>query len=286
MGRKFSFFNWATGNSSESKKDFRRLLTLLGCVIGVVVLFFVVRSFFWIDGVNREHPHEKGPHGGIVVAIDEANRHFHAEVLLEDDGRIHVFVYGKDTEHVMEVSPQLLIGQVRRQGEDSSTSLILRPAGRPGETEKKTSHFIGRLSLEMMEHRLSISFSKVEIQERSFAFQFELHERRDGKKRALDLEKAVVLAPRGKYTVSDVEATEQKAPSEKFQGVKVAHDWRSKKGDVLCPMTRAKADPRISWQVNGKIYRFCCAPCIVDFIGWAQENPVVMVAPEDLVQQN
>jgi len=285
MGRKFNFFDWATGKSSGSKKDFRRLVILLGCTIGVVGLVVIVRMFFSENGVEGEHTHEKGPHGGIVVVIDKAD-HYHAEVLVEDDGRIQLFFYGKDTAQPVEVSPQLLTGKARKKGGDGSTSLILRPAGKPGEARRTTSHFVGRLSPELLENHLSVSIGEVSIQGHSLTFQFNLPDSPDGKKRALESEKALVINPKGKYTRADVAAMGKNLPSEQFKGIKVVHSLRKSVGDVVCPVTRAKADTRITWQVNGQIYQFCCSPCITEFVNWAQEYPESIVAPEDLVIKN
>ncbi|MBI2806266.1 MAG: hypothetical protein HYX68_14905 [Planctomycetes bacterium] len=208
------------------------------------------------------------------------------EVLVEADGRIHLFLSGEHTEEAVEVLRQLLIAQVKRQGESGSTSVVLRPAEKPGASDEKTSHFIGRFSPELMESRLSVSIVKLAIDGRDFAFQFELPDRRDGKKRAAEIERALVLASKGKYTQADVEAAEKQLPSEKYLGIIVVHDLRAKTGDSLCPVTRAKTDPRIRWQVNGRTYQFCCPPCIVEFVGAAQASSKTMVAPEDLVKKD
>lgn len=285
MGRKFNFFDWATGKSSASKKDFRRLVILLGCVVSLVGLLVIVRMFIWKDGVNGDHSHENGPHGGIVVVIDKED-HYHAEILVEDDGRIQLFFYGKDTDQPVEISPQLLTGKARPKGEDGSTSLIFRPAGKPGEAKRTTSHFVGRLSPEFLENHLSVSISQVEIQGHSFAFEFKLHDRPDGEKRAVESEKTLVMNPKGKYTRADVEAAGKSPPSERFKGIKVVHTLRKTVGDVVCPVTGAKADSRITWQVNGKIYQFCCPPCVAEFVSWAQDYPESIVALEDLVIKN
>ncbi len=283
MGRRFSFFKWARGVASEPGRDFRRLLILLGCVIGLVVVVVITRVFFWKDSVDGDHPHEKGPHGGIVLAIEKEDAHYHAEVVLEKDGRVRLFLFGKDTEHVVEVPDQLLIGRVERQGEVESASLILRPARNLiGDAKAATSQFVGRLSPHSLEYDLSVSIDKIEIHGRSLDFQFVLHKRAGNKEEASDAEKSIVLKPGGKYTVADVETAANNVPSESFKNIPVAHDLRPNIGELLCPVTRAKADARIRWRVNGHTYWFCCPPCILEFVEWAKSSPDKIAAPEEL----
>ena len=282
MARRFSFFKWARGDASEPGRDFRRLLILLGCVIGLVVVVLMVRAFIWKGGFYGEHPHEVGPHGGIVVAIDHEDPHYHAEVLVKKSGRIHLFLFGKETRDIVEVREQLLIGRVRRHGDVETTSLILRPAGKPGDAKTKTSQFVGRLSPQLLEYDLSVSIEKIEIEGRSFSFQFALQERPGAKKQAIESERSVIFTPGGRYTAADVAVAGKTLPWDRFQSVKVVHDLRPNAGDILCPVTRAKADDRISWHVNGNRYLFCCPACILEFVEWAHSNPDNLIEPAQL----
>jgi len=286
MGRKFKFFDWAKGNPSKIRRDFQRLLIALGGVIGVIGILVVSRMLFWSHDSNGKHPHEKGPHGGMVIAIDKGASHHHGEVLVEEDGRIHLYLSGDQADQPVEVSHQLLIAQAKHASDENPTSLIFRPETKPDATTKRTSHFVGRFNPEMMGGHLSVSVARLEIDGEEVSFQFELPDRHDGKRRAAELVRSVVLTPKGQYTWADTEAEKQGVPTEKYRELKVIHDMRPKPGDRLCPVTRAKAAPRIQWQVDGRTYLFCCPPCIVDFIEAARASIKPMIAPEQLVKKD
>ena len=72
MGKKFSFFDWASGKASARSKqkgsDLRKLVILAVSLITVVGLIIGIRRVFWSGG---DHAHDKGPHGGIIAAIHQ-----------------------------------------------------------------------------------------------------------------------------------------------------------------------------------------------------------------------
>lgn len=133
---------------------------------------------------------------------------------------------------------------------------------------------------------LTLEVKDLEIDGRSFAFVIKVHAAPNSTERrrvAAELEKELVMKPRAGYTLADVEAAGGAIPSAKYKGMKAGHTMRANRGDRLCPVSRIKADSRITWVVKGKTYEFCCSPCIVDFVSLAKERPEAIVAPESLV---
>lgn len=273
MAKKFSFFDWARGRSSARSRrkgsDARRLAILMVAFIVVVGLIVAFRKIPWR---SDDHPHEKGPHGGIITAINEGEPHYHAEVVVEDNGRIRLFLFGKDTDIEVAVRPQVFIASVKADHASRGSSVIFRPPS----MADKTTQFIGRLLPSQMHQRLDVAVDKLEIADRVLSFRFELpgqhgHVANSGHAEAY--EKQVLLKPGGKYTAADIEASGGVTASQKFGEIQVDHQLQAQVGDKLCPLTRVKADARIAWAIGGKTYLFCCPQCIVDFVELAKERP-------------
>jgi hypothetical protein len=93
------------------------------------------------------------------------------------------------------------------------------------------------------------------------------------------------LAPRGKYTLADIEANGRTVPSQKYRGFQARHDFNPQMGDSVCPITRTKADPRCTWTVGGQTYSFCCPPCIDEFVKLAKEQPGQVRPPREYVKR-
>lgn len=89
------------------------------------------------------------------------------------------------------------------------------------------------------------------------------------------------LTPGGAYTAADIAANGSTTASERYEGQMAKHDTKPKSGDLLCPITMTKANPRFSWVINGQTYLFCCPPCIDEFVQLAKEHPEELKAPED-----
>ena len=285
MGRRFSFFAWAGGKSSARWTDFRRLLILLGGVIALVVVVALARRVWWH---GSDHDHEIGPHGGIIVAINDDDPHYHAEFKMEDDGRIRVFLSAEKPEQVVEVKPQIMIARAMVPGDGEARSIVLRPAEVMSAEPKNTSQFWGRITPDLVGRKFTLKVEGLEIENRKFDFAVASGEASDAPERsqaAAAFERDLVLKPRGAYTQEDINASGRDIPSLKYKDVRTRHSTRPKRGDRLCPVSRIKADARITWVVRGKTYQFCCPPCVVDFVALAKDRPDDIVAPEDLVSK-
>ena len=64
-----------------------------------------------------------------------------------------------------------------------------------------------------------------------------------------------------------------------------SHDRKPKAGDKICPITRTKANPNITWVVGGKTYEFCCPPCVDEFVKTAKEHPEEIKEPGSYVKK-
>ncbi len=98
-------------------------------------------------------------------------------------------------------------------------------------------------------------------------------------------ERKLYLTPGGKYAEADIKASGGTTASEKFKGVKAEHDVKPKPGDRVCPVSKAKANPKLAWVVGGKEYLFCCPPCVDVFVRKGKEKPDELKPPEDYVQK-
>jgi len=99
----------------------------------------------------------------------------------------------------------------------------------------------------------------------------------------IDLVAQEVLTPGGMYTVADIEANGNVSPFEKYARTMLGDDATThaapKVGDVRCPITGSRGT--MTWQINGRLYYFCCPPCIIEFVRKAKTDPDSIGVPED-----
>ena len=98
-------------------------------------------------------------------------------------------------------------------------------------------------------------------------------------------ERELYLTPGGLYTQEDIAANGSVTVSQKFKGVMAAHDLHPKEGDMLCPITFTKANPKFTWIVGGKPYQFCCPPCVDEFVATAKREPTAIKDPDDYIKR-
>jgi hypothetical protein len=90
----------------------------------------------------------------------------------------------------------------------------------------------------------------------------------------------------GKYTQADIQANGPgKTALEKYGNEMTEHDDNPQPGDRICPISKTKANPNITWVVGGKTYEFCCTPCIDEFVKKAQEKPEQIREPGEYVKK-
>jgi hypothetical protein len=131
------------------------------------------------------------------------------------------------------------------------------------------------------ERRMRASFSSKE----RFRFAFEAENTPMPQTVTADAARDLYLTPKGLYTAADVAANGSITAAEKYRGFHSAHDFKPKPGDPICPITQTKANAQCTWIVGGKTYRFCCPPCIDEFMKLARESPEKIKSPEEYIKR-
>lgn len=93
-------------------------------------------------------------------------------------------------------------------------------------------------------------------------------------------ERTLYLTPAGAYTRADIAANGTDLPSRRYRGFQAQHDFNPQPGDLLCPITRTKANPACTWIIGGQTYYFCCPPCIDELVRLAKEQPERLSMPD------
>lgn len=234
-----------------------------------------------------EHAHKPGGHGGIIVEIGRDN--YHAEAVFEKGGVLRLYTLGKDEAKIQEVESQTLTGYAKPEGGTEATSFVFRPAPQPGDAEGKTSQFIAKLPRELAGKNLEVTIPSIRIGGDRFRLGFKSasapHEEDLLDKVSGNEERQLYLTPGGKYTEADIKANGNRTATQKFKGVMSSHDRKPKSGDKICPITRTKANPKITWIVGGKTYEFCCPPCVDEFVKTAKEHPEEIKEPGSYIKK-
>ncbi len=256
------------------------IVALVGGVLLVLALNFIGRGGRppQDDAPPLAHDHPPGPHGGVVVVIDKANR-YHAEAVSGPRGIVRVFTYGETLDTPWPVPARVACAAVRGHGGGDELPLMLRPEPLAADPPGTTSRFVARLpsgrpggDAELVVRSLAIGVDR---------FQFVLPlPPAVSDAEAERAEAALYADPGGRYTIKDVEVNGRRTASQKYAGERTRHDDRPAAGERVCPVSRARADARFAWVVGGKEYQFCCPPCIDEFVATAKERPDEIREPE------
>lgn len=239
--------------------------------------------------VESDHQHLPGAHGGIMISLGRDS--YHVEAVVESSGTIRLYTLGKDESRVIEVDAQTLNGFVKEEGGVDSTAMTFEPAPQDGDTSGKTSMFVGQLPSELVGKKLDVTVPNIRIDGERFRLGFvtgqddhsDSPEMPD--KIADQAERDLYLTPGGRYTLADIQANGNVTASEKFKGIKSEHDMKPKVGDMLCPITSTKANPKFTWIIDGKPFQFCCPPCIDEYINMAKTSADPLPDPESFIKR-
>jgi hypothetical protein len=239
------------------------------------------------SGDSSEHAHKPGQHGGAIVEIGRDS--YHAEAVFEKGGIVRLYTLGQDEARIQEVELQTLTGYVKPEGVSEATSIVFRPVPQPGDGEGKTSQLVARLPRDLAGKSLEVTIPSIRIAGERFRLGFKSapapHDEGMLDKVSGEEEKQLYLTPAGKYTAADIKANGNRTASQKLKGVMSSHDRKPKPGDRICPITRTKANPKITWVVGGQTYQFCCPPCIDEFVKTAKEQPEEIKGPGSYVKK-
>ncbi|MBY0455908.1 MAG: hypothetical protein K2V38_01075 [Gemmataceae bacterium] len=263
----------------------RAVVFVAALALGVVAVFAILHL-----GPRRPreavedgpHDHPLGPHGGAVVAIDRDNR-FHAEAVFEPDGWVRLYTLGRALTDVRPVVARTVCAAVRGHGGEHEFAVMLRPEPQQADPPGTASRFRGRLPPALWRGHLSLVVWSLPVDGARFRFEIALSDALPAEAvvaQAEAEEAALFATPKGKYAPEDIRANGEAPASRKFRGQRPAHDDRPAPGERVCPVTRAKADARFVWVVGRQEYRFCCPPCIDDFVRAAKDRPDEVQEPE------
>lgn len=213
--------------------------------------------------------------------ISFAQEQYHGEVVLENGDTLRLFILGPDPTRVSDVEVQTLAATVRT-AEGDAVSVELAPSPQPEDRPGRTSQFVGRLPAEFAVAPSEISVPALRLKEARYRLVFPLAQQPHVKmpEKLLDsAERDLYLTAGGRYTAADVAANGQMTASQRYQGFQARHDVNPQPGDLLCPITRTKANPSCTWIIDGSRYSFCCPPCIDEFLRVAKSEPEQLLKP-------
>lgn len=240
-----------------------------------------------IDG-DKEHAHKPGAHGGIMVSLGRDS--YHVEAVVDNEGLIRLYTLGQDESRVIEVESQTLNGFVKAEGGTDSKSIAFAPSPQDGDSDGKTSLFVGQLPVDLVGRKLDVTIPNIRINGERFRLGFvsgqDGHDEPEMPTKVADgAEVELYLTAGGRYTAADVAANGNITASQKFKGIKSAHDMKPKVGDMLCPISGTKANPKFTWIIDGKSYEFCCPPCIDEFLASAKQSTEPLPDPKSFIKQ-
>ncbi len=242
-----------------------------------------------VSSEEGEHGHIPGAHGGILVSLGRDS--YHVEAVIDSEGQVRLYTLGKDESRVIEIESQSLKGFVKGEGDAESKSISFEPFPQEGDSQGKTSLFLGQLPKELLGRRLDLTIPNIRIEGERFRLGFVSGQETHGEssdmpaKVASDVEQKLYLTPGGRYTAADIQANGNVTASQKFKGVKSEHDMKPNVGDMLCPISGTKANPKFTWIIDGKPYQFCCPPCVDEFLSSAKLSDEPLPDPNSFLKK-
>ncbi len=237
---------------------------------------------------DEVHGHKAGAHGGTIVSLGRDS--YHVEAIVTEKGELQLYTLGNDETRVIDIEVQELTAYVKSPTGTDSTSITVEPQPQPGDGTGKASLFVGQLPEALVGQAVNVTIPNMTIAGERFRLGFTTEAAEHGldgmpSKVVSEDEKKLYLTPGGKYTQADIEANGNVTASEKFKGFMAAHDLNPKVGDKICPVTLTKANPKCSWIVGGKVYEFCCPPCVDEFLTLAKTKPQDVKQPDEYVKR-
>jgi len=237
-------------------------------------------------GLEEEHPHVAGAHGGVIIPIGSDS--YHAEAVVEKGGQLRLFMLGADETRIHEVDIQPVKAYVKALGETDAVAIDMTAAPQDGDSKGKTSQFVGSIPESAIGQAIDVTIPNLRIGTERFRVGFTTASKAHDSTMPAGVtgaeEQKLYFTSAGKYTEADIMANGSQTASAKFRGFMSKHDMDPEPGEMICPVTNTKANPVIAWQINGKKYTFCCPPCVDEFVRMAKEEPDTVLEPEEYIQ--
>ncbi len=226
-------------------------------------------------------------HAGHVERIGER----FMETTIQKGGIVHVSFLDKDESTLFPIQATELTAQAQPIHQDIQVSTFtLKGQPTAGEAPGTASTFTGPLPDDLNGRTITLSVN-VPMDGKTYRVTFNQNRHEDDHKTPItakmlpsgkvvmpdglapDAEKRLFLTAGGAYTEKDIEQNRNLVPSVKFRGFEASHDMNPQPGDRICPITKTKINPIISWVIGGRRYGFCCPPCIGDYLKKVKKNP-------------
>lgn len=258
------------------RKRTRRVLAVL---IGSAVLALAVFLMAWqpwqrpLPPAENEHEHQVTPHGGTLASLGASEPHDHAEAVLEPGGHLTVYTLWQDATKPRTVERQLLTAWVRPTNQAKASRIQLVPMPLPGDEAGKTSRFKTTLPEALWGRTLSVTIPELIVTAGRYRVEFtEVASSLNATGHGL-ARRRLYTKPGGKYTQADIVANGGTPPAPELNDHEIAHVLAPRGKGWVCPVASAKSVPGYTWVLDGQEYRFCCLPCIDEFVRRAKASP-------------
>lgn len=230
-------------------------------------------------------------HGGVIADLGVA----HAELAEAPQMALAIYILGENENVAEPIAATTLTGQLQKRGTAEFTEVKFDASPLDGESPK-SSRFVSQPNRfergSAYDLTMYIPIGGKNYRARFVAFGEE-HSSDDhgamAKRNAAAPQERTAkvtelwFTPKGKYTADDIAKNGDLTAYEKFGEVEVDHQ-DPEPGEIVCPISKSKLNPAITWQVGGKTYGFCCPPCIEDLVQRAKEKPETLLPPEGYVK--
>ncbi|MFO0842318.1 MAG: hypothetical protein U0797_07940 [Gemmataceae bacterium] len=217
--------------------------------------------------------------------MGEHEPHDHAEAVLEPGGLLAVYTLQADARLPRPVAAQVLTAWVRPAEGGEATRMVLPPMPLHGDALGTTSRFKGKLPKQLWGRMLALTMAELAVGDDRFKVEFDQVRSSADAGAHVEAERRLYLTPGGKYTEADIEANGSTTARQKYGEFEAKHDLDPTARKWVCPVSLVRSTPGFSWVVDGKPYRFCCPPCIDEFVRLAKDEPERIKRSEEYLKR-
>ncbi len=216
-----------------------------------------------------------------MASLGGSDPHDHAEAVLGPGGSLTFNILRRDARAHRAIDRQVLTAWVRAAGNDKPAKVLLVPMPQPDDPAGTTSRFKGRLAESLWgRDLLSVTVPRLAVENNRYRVEFAEVKSPGDLASHQAQQRGLFVTPGGKYGRADIEANGNTTAAAKFEDHEADHDLSPRKAGWLCPVASARSEPGFAWVVAGQSYRFCCSPCVDEFVRRAKEQPNGIKPPD------